>query len=375
MSEIVTTSSLTTKYRPRVLDDLYGQDHLVVKLKGMLKKKQVPSVFLISGRSGCGKTTISEIINRYVNCETLDACGECDSCKKLKHPDLAVFNVGDTRGIDDIRSIIQGAKIMPRYKKRVMLLDEVHALTPQASTALLVPLENPSPNTIWLLSTTNPEKLLPTIVGRCHRLDIRSIEPEAIRDRLFEIAKLEGVNLKKIEGGMEALEYLVSLSNGQMRDAIQMLESLLFAIYSEEKLDAKTLLKKFVVGTTVELDKLAASLLANIMDQNLNAAVKDVLMTQEVRGLVSKMRWLIHAKMQDSCGLLQYQPNALKIFEKIVVKRQVNLKYRDFILIQSVLTKAEISMNSCSIDPQILLMSAIGDYVNEILNRKRGSSD
>ena len=364
--DLLITESLATKFRPLTFDHLVGQEAVAVKLKGMVKSKKFPSAFLITGNSGCGKTTVSQMINRYVNCETYSACGECDSCTKSNHPDFMSFNVGDTRGIDDVRSIINSSKLMPRHHKRVIMLDEVHALTPQAATCLLVPLENPSSNTIWILATTNPEKLLPTIIGRCHRFDLRPIKEKTMIKRLLYIAKKEGVDFRAMDHGIESLELLASLTNGQMRDAIQMLESVIFAIRSGDKIDPKILMSKYVANFSVDIEKLAAKTVYAVMKQDLKTMLSCVVGNQDSRSLMSKMRWLIQYLLAEYVGKAQYQPYAARYFFAMQEKTPIKIKYSQLLMLQSALTQAEITMNSSPIDANVVLLSALGTYMREM---------
>jgi DNA polymerase III subunit gamma/tau len=366
-SEVVVTESLTTKYRPRTLDQYVGQDAVTLKLKGMIKTKSFPSVFLVTGNSGCGKSTISMMLNNYINCETFSACGECESCTRAKHPDLVVHNIGDTRGIDDIRAITQSARLAPYYNKKIIVLDEVHALTSQAASCLLVPLENASPNTIWVLVTTNPEKLLPTIVGRCHRIDLKPINEKAMVKRLYSVAKQEGVDFKNIDQGKESLELLASLTNGQLRDALQLLESVLFAIKSGEKIDPKELMSKYVSTFSVDLDKVAAKALHALAARNLKLTLSVLIGNTDPRALLNKLRWLAFYMLQQYIGKVpQFETYAVRYFNALQEKNSVKVNASEMLMLQTALVQAEVLMNTSPIDPQIILLSAIGDYIQKL---------
>lgn len=138
MSELIVSTSLAVKYRPKLLSDLVGQDHIVTQINGMLTKRRFPSTILLSGSSGLGKTTTARIIARYVNCknpgEDFAPCGECVNCTTTEnHPDVIEINAADTRGIDDVRSLLQQSKFSPVMgSRRFFIIDEAQQLTVQA---------------------------------------------------------------------------------------------------------------------------------------------------------------------------------------------------------------------------------------------------
>lgn len=135
--------SLALTYRPKTIEDLVGQDHIAAELKGMLKRGRFPNTILLNGESGCGKTTTGRMIARYLMCkkpdkETYAPCGECQSCLyEDSHPDVHELNMAESRGIDDVRSLIQSSKSMPTVaENRIFLIDEIHAMTPAAAQCL-----------------------------------------------------------------------------------------------------------------------------------------------------------------------------------------------------------------------------------------------
>lgn len=172
------TKSLAVKYRPNSLRALVGQSNAVQQITAMINKKALPSCILITGITGTGKTTLSRIIAKILNCcdldENLVPCGVCPNCK-----DSSAYyqenNTASDRGIDNIRNLGQLANMIPMGANiRVICLDEVHQLQAASSSALLKFVEDTPPQTLWILATSNPEKLLNTIPGRCARINLQS---------------------------------------------------------------------------------------------------------------------------------------------------------------------------------------------------------
>lgn len=222
--------SLAVKYRPKNLKDVVGQPDTVKILKNVLlkahKNEEYPAGFLITGDTGLGKTTISRIIARYLNCNLGNGCGECISCKNFDenaelHQDFYEENSANARGIDDIRSMIDMAKYAPMYKCRVILLDEAHQLTSQASQALLKTLEEPPPATSFIISTTNPEKLPRAMGNRCIKLHLNPVDTKELAKRLYYISKKEKFDISK-----DSLLKIAEYSGGMVRESIAVLERL-----------------------------------------------------------------------------------------------------------------------------------------------------
>lgn len=215
--------SLATKYRPLTLDYVIGQDDVVDKIKGAIKTKRLPSTFLLTGGTGRGKTTVSRLIARYINCDTFNACGKCENCKaEENHPDFEDLNMASSRGIDDVKEVIRRARNAPRLGRfRIILLDEAHQMTPQAAQCLLKPLEEPPPKTLWIIATTDPEKLPKTVLGRCMVLNMKAVPQKAVAERLAYIAKKEGFKFKE-----KVYLKIAEATGGHVRNAIQLLDNL-----------------------------------------------------------------------------------------------------------------------------------------------------
>ena len=195
---------LSVKYRPQSLKTFIGQDEVKATVKSLLTK-QWPGAVLISGETGSGKTTLARIIAKEL--KSLDCCEE--------------INIGDSRGIDDIRSLAERAKFAPlgNSKYRIFILDEVHMLTSAAASALLKVLEEPCKTTKFILCTDQPEKLLKTILGRCVKLKLNKITPEEYVPFLKYVCKKEEVSIEE-----KKLQKIAEAAGGQPRESLQLLE-------------------------------------------------------------------------------------------------------------------------------------------------------
>lgn len=241
----MTSRRYVDKYRPRRLRGIAGQRGAVAQIDGLLRSDKVKgNTLLISGPYGAGKTTLARIIAKALNCQETgpqEVCGKCRSCRTAisKHPDIQEINAADARGIDDARRIIEASRYSPRYRARVFILDELHQLTPQASQAFLKDLEEPPTHVSYLLVTTDPWKLIPTIRSRSTHIKVGTIRTPDLVRFLTKVSKKEELSFSK-----EVLTYLAELSEGHIRDALNLLEQLASSAADADTEEAKELLPK-----------------------------------------------------------------------------------------------------------------------------------
>ena len=218
--------ALYRKYRPRTFEDVRGRDVIVRTLKNQIIYGRIAHSYLFCGTRGTGKTTIAKIFAKAVNCENPQdgsPCGECPSCRAIGADaslNVVEMDAASNNGVDDIRNIIDQVAYSPTQGKyRVYIIDEVHMLSTAAFNALLKTLEEPPSYAIFILATTEPNKLPVTILSRCQRYDFGRLSTETIEGRLREVADAEELRVED-----KALRYIASAADGSMRDGLSLLD-------------------------------------------------------------------------------------------------------------------------------------------------------
>ena len=215
---------LARKWRPRDFASLVGQAHVVKALTHALTEQRLHHAYLFTGTRGVGKTTIARILAKSLNCEkgiTATPCGECEACLEIdagRFVDLLEIDAASNTGVDDMRQLIENAVYMPtagRYK--VYLIDEVHMLSKSAFNALLKTLEEPPAHVLFILATTDPQKILPTVLSRCLQFNLKQMPPADIVAHLTHILTEE-----RVEFEAPALNVLAKGAQGSMRDALSL---------------------------------------------------------------------------------------------------------------------------------------------------------
>ena len=219
--------SLYRKWRPRVFDEISGQEHITAILKKQCENNRVSHAYLFCGTRGTGKTSSAKILAKAVNCENPqngNPCNECSACRSIDSgsaTDVLEIDAASNNRVDNIRDLRDEVVYPPSVlKKRVYIIDEVHMLTDSAFNALLKTLEEPPEYIVFILATTELNELPPTIISRCIRFDFSRIDEEAVKARLEYVAQQENIRLDE---GVSSL--LAKLADGSMRDALSLLEA------------------------------------------------------------------------------------------------------------------------------------------------------
>lgn len=214
------------KWRPMRFEEVTAQEHVTVTIKNAILRNRIAHAYLFSGPSGVGKTTTARILAKAINCPNVkdgEPCNECDICKEItegRSLDVIEIDGASNRGIDEIRDLRESVRYSPsRLKYKVYIIDEVHMLTKEAFNALLKTLEEPPSYALFILATTEPHKVIPTILTRCQRFDFKRIEIEKIIERLKFVASQEEIAVDE-----ESFVTIAKKGDGSMRDALSIFD-------------------------------------------------------------------------------------------------------------------------------------------------------
>jgi DNA polymerase III subunit gamma/tau len=291
---------IARKWRPQTFSDLVGQSHVTSTLANAIKNNRVAHAYIFSGARGVGKTTAARILAKALNCAqgpTAEPCGECDSCKEIAAGtslDVIEIDAASNRGIDQIRELREMVRYAPAASRsKVVLLDEAHMLTSEASNALLKTLEEPPDRVIFVMATTQPEDLADTIRSRSQHFHFRALTFAEITGRLEEIAQKENLT---IEPG--ALAVIARMAEGSLRDALSLLEQ-----------------ARAYCGDNIS-DKEVRELLGVVPEDSLNELVAAI-----AEGSADRALGLVHTFQKEGRNLQHFCREAIRHMRNLLIAR------------------------------------------------------
>src|ERR1051326_325369 len=291
---------IARKWRPQTFKDLVGQEHVTGTLANAIKNDRVAHAYIFSGARGIGKTTAARILAKAMNCingPTAEPCGICDSCKEIAAGgslDVIEIDAASNRGIDQIRELREMVRYAPAASRRkVVILDEAHMLTGEASNALLKTLEEPPDRVIFVMATTQPEDLEDTIRSRSQHFHFRALTFNEIADRVKFIAKEE--NLTIADG---AVAVIVRMAEGSMRDALSLLEQ-----------------ARAYCGDNIP-DKEVRELLGVVPEDSLNELVEAI-----AAGSADRALGLVHTFQKEGRNLQHFCREAIRHVRNLLIAR------------------------------------------------------
>ena len=351
-------TALYRSHRPEVFDEILGQEHIVKILSNQIETNSVNHAYLFCGTRGTGKTTTARILAKGVNCLSDGArpCGTCEHCRAIKDGnfmDVVEIDAASNNGVENIRELRESVKYPPALgRKKVYIIDEVHMLSTGAFNALLKTLEEPPEHVMFILATTEPQKLPPTILSRCMRLDFRRVSQKTIAENMKQICLERGVDVTE-----DAARLLANCADGSVRDGLSILDQVLAG--GDKHIDREKVLE--YVGTTgeeffldlTELVSLKKSAEALILLNNVLQEGKDV--KQIMKDWVSHYRGLLITKfVKDAEDMLSMSAENLKRLNE--QSKQISLEEIDYAV-----TRLSKTINDArwSTNPRVLLELAI----------------
>lgn len=281
---------LYREFRPKNFEEIIGQDNIINILKNQIKNDSISHAYLFSGIRGTGKTSTAKVFAKSICClnnKDGEACNECASCNDINigdGADIVEIDAASNRGIDEIRDLKEKVNYMPNFGRyKVYIIDEVHMLTTEAFNALLKTLEEPPSHIVFIFATTEPNKILPTILSRCQRFDFNRIDSEVVVNHLANI-----LNKKEIEYEKAALALIALNTEGALRDALSLLDKAI-SVVKDNKITKEIVDDILGLISDEEIFLLANGILENDVDKSLNAIHDFLNKGREVGSIITQL--------------------------------------------------------------------------------------
>lgn len=335
-------------YRPQSFDDVVGQEHVTKTLRNAISKGKQSHAYIFSGPRGTGKTSIAKVFAKAINCTNSsdgEPCNECAICKGITqgtNSDVIEIDAASNNGVDEIRNIRDKVKYAPSESKyKIYIIDEVHMLTTGAFNALLKTLEEPPAHAIFILATTEPHKIPPTIISRAQRFDFKAISLNQIVDRLKYVADSQSLPYDD-----EALEFIAKASEGGMRDALSIMDQAI--AFGDEHLTLQDALN--VTGSVDEasLNELFKDIVEGDVKESFNRYHQFVTEGKEVNRLINDMIYFVRDTIMNKTSNQDVEYDALIHFD-------LDTLYRMIDIINDTLVSIRFSVNQ-SVHFEVLLV-------------------
>ncbi|MCD9067780.1 DNA polymerase III subunit gamma/tau [Staphylococcus pasteuri] len=340
--------ALYRMYRPQSFDDVVGQEHVTKTLRNAISKGKQSHAYIFSGPRGTGKTSIAKVFAKAINCTNSsdgEPCNECAICKGITqgtNSDVIEIDAASNNGVDEIRNIRDKVKYAPSESKyKIYIIDEVHMLTTGAFNALLKTLEEPPAHAIFILATTEPHKIPPTIISRAQRFDFKAISLNQIVDRLKYVADSQSLPYDD-----EALEFIAKASEGGMRDALSIMDQAI--AFGDEHLTLQDALN--VTGSVDEasLNELFKDIVEGDVKESFNRYHQFVTEGKEVNRLINDMIYFVRDTIMNKTSNQDVEYDALIHFD-------LDTLYRMIDIINDTLVSIRFSVNQ-SVHFEVLLV-------------------
>ncbi len=297
-------TALYREWRPKTFEDVVGQKHITITLKNQIKNNRIAHAYLFSGTRGTGKTSTAKILAKAVNCIDLkdgEPCNKCEMCKKISSGlsiDVIEMDAASKSRLEDIKDVIENVKYPPQEGKyKVYIMDEAHMLTPEAVNAFLKTLEEPPSNVIFILATTDPQKLPITILSRCQKFDFRRIKSLDVFNRLRDIVKEQSVFADD-----KSLNLVSRMCDGSMRDALSILDQAISM--GGGKVEYESVINMLGLVTNENMIRLTDG----IIDKNIESSIKvidDIVFSGKdiynfIRDMITHLRNLLMVKVSQN---------------------------------------------------------------------------